>query len=279
MLKNYILTFSLIFSAAFLNAQTTLTYNTDNIVTGTNSVGCPGGDNDWARNFVFTDFSVDESNDFEIVSGEFGVQTNDNTGLTVTVSVYSSDTSFPASFDIANLLGTQDVSVPDTALETVISFNFDTPIIVPAGTTAIVYAVTTPLGNNFFIGGTLGETADGFLRSANCAVADYVTASSIGFPDAHFYMTLTGNTILSIDDASLAGKGYKVFPNPTEAIFNIALSTNNELINARIVNMLGEVVFDNLKTTSIDISKLPTGIYFLNLETALGSATERIVKK
>lgn len=276
--------FFLALTASFtINAQTTFSYNTDNVVTATNSVGCPGGDNDWARNFVFADFGFDTSADFNIESGEVGIQTN--SAATITVSIYSSDTSFPGSFNPANLLGSQSVAVPvvdDLAgdLPTIVSFTFDTPITVPAGTTAIVYSVTVPLDNDFFIAGTADETADGYLRSANCGVADYTTPTTINFPNAHFYMTLTTET-LSIDENVFANN-ISLFPNPTSGDLNIEFSRSYGDTDINITNINGQTVIrttvDGFGNSTINTSDLATGVYFAKVTNESGSATIKFIK-
>ncbi|GAA0872380.1 hypothetical protein GCM10009117_15270 [Gangjinia marincola] len=189
-MKKITFVFALLLSGVIGIAQTTLTQNSGD-VTGTNSVGCPGGDNDWARNFVLADYGI--SADFNLTSGSVGVQSTDGSGTSITVNVYATDAGFPGTFDTANLLGSQVVAVDAATVETTVDFVFDTPILIPGGTQSIAVAVVVPLGNNFFIGGTPTETTESFLRSTNCSVADYVTPSSIGFPDANPLIEVSGS--------------------------------------------------------------------------------------
>lgn len=265
-----------------LIAQTTFTQNVGDVVTGTNSVGCPGGDNDWARLFVLSDFSVDSSSDFTITSGAFGIQTTDGTGTSATVTIFGADADFPAVFDDTNILGTQTVAIPDTAVEEFVSFDFDTPVVVPAGTVAIVYAVTTPLGNNLFIGGTVEETGEGFLRSVQCGVADYVLPSDIGFPDAHFFMTLTSDDVTLGVGENVLTNNISIFPNPTNGDLNISFARNFGATNIDIINVNGQKVMnasvDGIGNNTLATSRLANGIYFAQVTNETGVATIKFIK-
>jgi len=174
-------------------AEFTLTHNTDNIITALNSVACGGGDNSNGRVFVLADFGVTE--EFTISSGEIGVQSI-GADMTVTVNVWDIDGGFPVGFPGTGvLLGTQSVSLPLGSDETIIDYTFDTPVVVPAGTgTVLVEVIQAADGVQFWIGGTAGETDDSWLASVTCGLAEYGTTTDIGFPDAHFYITVTGDT-------------------------------------------------------------------------------------
>lgn len=281
-MKKITLSILAILAGFVVNSQTTFTHNVGETVTGTNSVGCPGGDNDWARLFVLSDFSVDSSSDFTINSGAFGIQTTDGTGVSATVTIFGADADFPGSFDDTNILGTQVVPISDTAVEEFVSFDFDTPIVVPAGTVAIVYAVTTPLGNNLFLGGTVEENVEGFLRSIQCGVADYTLPTAIGFPDAHFFMTLTSDdAILSVNDTQLA-EAISLFPNPTNGDLNIDFARNLGEVSVNLINVSGQILLntklEGVSSNVLPTSSLATGIYFAQIATEQGSTTIKFVK-
>src|SRR5690606_4464688 len=109
-----------------LNAQITLNQNTDDIITMANSVGCQGGDNQWARNFLLADYGV--TSDLTLESGKIGVQEIDM-DESVTVNVYATDNDFP--FGDMNLLGSQTVIIPGTSGGSIVEYTFDTPIVIP----------------------------------------------------------------------------------------------------------------------------------------------------
>ncbi|MNX80456.1 hypothetical protein D3C86_1121170 [compost metagenome] len=73
-----------------------------------------------------------------------------------------------------------------------------------------------------------------------------------------------------------------MYPNPSTGLVNLA-SKNNVAINTiQITDLNGRVVrninTNSVSETQINISDLTTGMYFLNIQTDLGSGTTKIVK-
>lgn len=280
-MKKITLIASFLLATIGINAQIVLTQNTSNTITGTNSVGCPNGDNVWARNFVLSNFSVNPAEDFIIASGAFGVQSSAVTATSVTVSVYTSNTTFPASFSESNLIGSQVVPVPASTTEAVISYDFTTPIVVPAGTIAVLYTVSTIAGNNFFIGGSAGQTTGGFLKSVQCGVTTFTTPSAIGFPDANFHLTLTQEDGLGLEKNELASS-LSLFPNPTTADLNIKFSKNLGTATVDITTLNGQKVItttiDANNTQTINTNNLSSGVYFAKISTSDATTTLKFIK-
>lgn len=262
--------------AATSFSQVDLTYNTDDVITAANGVGCPGGDNNWARNFLLVDFPALPTN-FELTEGSFGVQSSDGADEVVVVNVYASDDLFPASFPVAELIGSQSVTVPGGTTEAAVDFTFDTPVVVPAGTLALIVEVHTDLGQQMFLGGTAAEDADSWLKSDNCAVADYVTTTSIGFPDAHFYITVTAEEVLGFGDnlAELTS----IYPNPTSDVLNVKLPSNVEVLSSSLYNILGQDTGLRLVNGTMNTANLENGVYILNVKTSVGTLTQKVVKQ
>jgi len=85
--------------------------------------------------------------------------------------------------------------VPDQALTL-----FQIPVMgtAPAGSELVVEIsipdATTGENHTFFLGANnIGQTADSWLSSAGCAITTPVTTQSIGFPDAQWVMSVTGD--------------------------------------------------------------------------------------
>ena len=93
-------------------------------------------------------------------------------------------------------------------------------------------------------------------------------------------VTITYDSALSLEDEQLA-KAIKLYPNPTNGIINLNLSSNNSLKKIDVFSMLGKKVMsiNSITQKSIDISNLPSGMYMLNFITEKGKVTKRIVKK
>lgn len=83
--------------------------------------------------------------------------------------------------------------------------------------------------------------------------------------------------ITIVEDASLT-----IYPNPNKGFFTI--KSDNEITSYSIVDVLGkQVVFNNTnnsKEQNVDISRLPNGIYFIQLQTISGDiVNKKIIKK
>jgi hypothetical protein len=74
----------------------------------------------------------------------------------------------------------------------------------------------------------------------------------------------------------------EVYPNPAAGIVTI-LSGGTSILGVSILNVLGEAVLDipNLRESDItlDISKLPSGTYFLRIQTSNGSVLRKVVRE
>jgi hypothetical protein len=263
----------------FSFAQVTLQNNDGDMeVTGTNSVGC-GTDNNWGRNFTLSEFDIPEN--FTIASGAFGIQSMGD-ATDVVVNVYSS-VSFFDETDLV-LLGSQVLEIDAGAtVPGAVEFIFDTPILVPDGTEA-VFMELTDVGGSFFVGGTAGNTGGAspagkgsWLKSVTCGVEAYLTAEEIGFPDAQFYLTLTGDAGLGLGDNDFVIA--TVYPNPATSVINISVSSSVELKSAVLSDILGKNTGLALVNGSINIADLAAGVYILNVETSNGSLTKKIIKK
>jgi len=67
-----------------------------------------------------------------------------------------------------------------------------------------------------------------------------------------------------------------IFPNPTESILNI--QSEIEISNIVIINMLGQKLLSNINQSSIDVSSLTRGTYFITIETYNGKQTQKFIK-
>ncbi len=73
----------------------------------------------------------------------------------------------------------------------------------------------------------------------------------------------------------------QLFPNPTTGLLTIT-SAQSPIVRIDICNLVGKVVMNSeVAGTSVrmDISELPAGIYFLRIQTELGTVIKRVVKQ
>lgn len=88
--------------------------------------------------------------------------------------------------------------------------------------------------------------------------------------------------LVTVPELTLTDLGIQISPNPFQE--DILISTGNFALNdytIRIHNQLGENVLNQLISTnnSLSLSHLPSGVYFLTIETSKGTAAEKIVKR
>jgi len=97
---------------------------------------------------------------------------------------------------------------------------------------------------------------------------------------APVYFTLGGDRIGTDVVANL-----DVFPNPSKDIFNVSFTSEEaQTMSVKVVNMIGEEVYtESLSefvgqyTKVIDMNAQPKGVYFLQINTAIGGINQKIV--
>jgi len=82
-----------------------------------------------------------------------------------------------------------------------------------------------------------------------------------------------------VDDVVLSG--IRIYPNPAKEVLHIDLASD---ISARIkiLNIHGQVMLEkqlDSKNVSINISSLPAGLYFVQVDAAHQKLTRKIVKE
>jgi hypothetical protein len=90
------------------------------------------------------------------------------------------------------------------------------------------------------------------------------------------------NPVLGVADANLASN-LSIFPVPASELVTISMGNFEfEKGTMQLYSMLGQLVHSQLiadKSSIIDVSKLSSGVYILNVSTENGFATTKIVKK
>jgi hypothetical protein len=90
---------------------------------------------------------------------------------------------------------------------------------------------------------------------------------------APFNVSFTGIT-------SNENSNVKVYPNPSnDGVFNITLGTVSNAV-VRVYNVLGETLLTkniNSKTTTLDLSYLKTGCYFVSIANGKENQTKKLV--
>ncbi len=183
-----------------LFGQTTLTHSTCEVIKTTNH-SCDTGAALWARDFTLSEFNVGPDEDFLINSVEFALSYT-SSPVYFNVRIYIIDDDFPASFDQAVLLGGKEGTLFNDYWSfnppRLVNVNFDTLVVVPAGTKKILVEVNKGRalwGSGLaHIAGTAIDTGISWLKDCATGYKDYIDADTKGFYGEinNFYITATG---------------------------------------------------------------------------------------
>ncbi|MNK24823.1 hypothetical protein D3C87_431380 [compost metagenome] len=119
-----------------------------------------------------------------------------------------------------------------------------------------------------------------FPTNCNSTIVEFDAVSLVCFQDDELYYNPTGETCeyyLSVNNRVKIT--VSVFPNPSVGKFE--LLSEIPLKKIKVMNVLGAVLkeFDsNLTLTEIDLSEMPQGTYYLNIEDSNGGQTVKPVQ-
>ena len=71
-------------------------------------------------------------------------------------------------------------------------------------------------------------------------------------------------------------KTVSLYPNPATNTINV--SSSLEIISMTVIDQLGKVVLTNTASSSLDVSSLQNGVYFIRIETEAGPGMKKFVK-
>lgn len=69
----------------------------------------------------------------------------------------------------------------------------------------------------------------------------------------------------------------ELFPNPTTG--SVRIKSDSPIENITISDLNGVVLLNTKQTTWVDVSKMPTGMYLIKIETSAGNVVKKIIKK
>ncbi|WP_347372961.1 T9SS type A sorting domain-containing protein [Aequorivita sp. Q41] len=263
-------------------SQTILTQSADpvNVVDGGvacwDNVGLTYSENSFFRAYYLTDFGV--NGDFAVSEVQYGQGSADD-GKLINLNIYTADTDDLAVANLNLIASTTHTSssADDLSLVTV-----PMTATIPAGS-IVVFEVNAPssgtnTGETFFPGvNNAGEDDDSYLSAVDCAITEPTTTSAIGFPDNQYLMNVVGDDLLSVGE-NLA-EVVSVYPSPATDVLNIKLPTNIEVQNSSLVSVLGKTTGVTYSNGTMNVSGIAPGVYFLTLDTNLGSYTQKVIKQ
>jgi hypothetical protein len=173
----------------------TITHSVSQDIQQFNSVACNNGfahtDNSYLRVFTLSDFGIDT--DFAVTNVEIGIEQATGAGgdQPATVNLYTLEG--PLLWANLTLIGSAPVSVDDQALTII---NMPVEGVATGGSTLVVEFFTpdgNAEGNLLFVGSNnLGQTGLTYLAAADCGVPEPTDTGTLGFPDMHLVMNVTG---------------------------------------------------------------------------------------
>lgn len=132
------------------------------------------------------------------------------------------------------------------------------------------------------INGTQGETLDIVLDNTtnNQAFQPTVgfTVQNIQFDPDYHLISRSNNVVLGTEDFTL-DQQFDIYPNPTSGIVNFEKPASINVQNINIYNTLGQLLYSEKYSETVDISKFSKGILIFQVETSEGVLNKRIVKE
>lgn len=111
-----------------------------------------------------------------------------------------------------------------------------------------------------------------FLDEDNAEV--YLTSQSLGILKDHISLET-----LTVSDSDINKSNISVYPNPTQNFINIKLDKDISKFKAVLYNAAGQILLTTENKSTIDISNLNNGVYFLKIESENGRPiTKKIIK-
>jgi Secretion system C-terminal sorting domain/Electron transfer DM13 len=100
------------------------------------------------------------------------------------------------------------------------------------------------------------------------------------FWDFGSYTPFTTANCAVLGTSVLEKSNFKLFPNPVNNVLNIELNETSDILDAKIYNTLGALVFSqkeiNENNKELDVSLLDSGVYFIELQ---DKENNRVVKR
>ena len=73
---------------------------------------------------------------------------------------------------------------------------------------------------------------------------------------------------------------FSLYPNPVDNVLNISVKNEMTINNLSITDLNGRLVSSSSSAiSSVDVSNLSSGVYFVSIETNEGKGTSKFVKK
>lgn len=130
--------------------------------------------------------------------------------------------------------------------------------------------------------GTQGETLDIILENTfdgqNFQSAVPFTVNGVQFDPERDIISKNNLVILDMDDFAIDQQLF-LYPNPSSEIVNLQKPGSLEVNRVKIYNAVGQLLYSEAFSETIDISGFAKGILFFQLESSQGTVNKKIVKQ
>ena len=129
--------------------------------------------------------------------------------------------------------------------------------------------------------GTLGESLDVVLdhtinNEQFLETVNFTVQSVLVDPDYHL-ISKNNTATLGIDDFTLETT-IVLYPNPTTSIINITKPEGLDVKSIKVYNSLGQLLLQNSWTSKLNLSRLASGLLFVQFQTEDAVINKRIIK-
>lgn len=170
----------------------------------------------------------------------------------------------------------------------------DGPATVDAGQTGVTYSVSPPADGSVYswsipAGSVITSASE---DSSSITITFGTTSGNVVLTETNMFGNTSSTVGVTVVPASgttsqILSQGVIVSPNPSVKSFNINLNEAfRGTITFRVRNALGEVVYTEVASKAsgvsdhlIDLKNVAGGVYFLEIESAEGTALKRLVKQ
>jgi Secretion system C-terminal sorting domain len=140
-----------------------------------------------------------------------------------------------------------------------------------------VFRDILPTDTTYTIGATTATNANITIkypkRTQNGFAYRVILSNSCGDTKASVGTSLIVNFPLAVNELDVK---VRIYPNPTNDVINIDLPITN--FKVTLSDSKGSVMLQSENKNQISIKELPTGLYFLNVKTADGETTKKVIK-
>lgn len=158
---------------------------------------------------------------------------------------------------------------------TAIADNPKSALTLGTGTTA-TYTVSPALPAGLTLDSATG-TISGTPTAAKALTTYYVKASTdYGFTTKA--ITIVVSAALGVNELKESAK-IAVYPNPTTDFVTVSLSNAAAIQKIAVYNSLGQIVSSSVAKNTVSLQNLANGNYYLTIQTAEGSYSQKIIKK